>query len=263
MSSIVQRQKDALEALGECVVLCNKTWFAVYHSTWQARSVAARSHGRAGPNLIVYRTNSGQARDHHVDPHDVVADLVADETLTHSKVNGGVRWNFTLRDGKLHVSHRASKVDVTRFGGAMLMTESVMASEATSDPAELERRVSILQNLPSLPRPSGRNEPVARDTVTRAYARRADVKAWVLREAAGRCELCGVDARFRAADGSPYLEVHHARMLAEGGPDTVENAAAVCPTCHRRLHLGIDRGDCIRALYERVSRLAEWQQRAR
>jgi 5-methylcytosine-specific restriction protein A len=27
-------------------------------------------------------------------------------------------------------------------------------------------------------------------------------------------------------------------MLAEGGEDTVENALALCPNCHRRLHFG-------------------------
>jgi hypothetical protein len=39
-------------------------------------------------------------------------------------------------------------------------------------------------------------------------------------------------------DGSPFLETHHLIRLADGGPDTVENAVAVCPNCHRRLHYG-------------------------
>lgn len=37
---------------------------------------------------------------------------------------------------------------------------------------------------------------------------------------------------------SPYLEVHHIIFLAQGGDDTVDNAEALCPNCHRRKHYG-------------------------
>ncbi|TDA69847.1 HNH endonuclease signature motif containing protein, partial [Halomonas marinisediminis] len=35
---------------------------------------------------------------------------------------------------------------------------------------------------------------------------------------------------------TPFLEVHHLIRLKDGGPDTVENCAALCPNCHRKLH---------------------------
>jgi 5-methylcytosine-specific restriction protein A len=34
------------------------------------------------------------------------------------------------------------------------------------------------------------------------------------------------------------LEVHHKKQLSEGGEDTVENAIALCPNCHREAHYG-------------------------
>ena len=37
-------------------------------------------------------------------------------------------------------------------------------------------------------------------------------------------------------DGTHYLEVHHIDQLAKGGADTVENAVALCPNCHRKMH---------------------------
>lgn len=37
---------------------------------------------------------------------------------------------------------------------------------------------------------------------------------------------------------SPYLEVHHKVPLALGGDDTVANATALCPNCHRQNHFG-------------------------
>jgi 5-methylcytosine-specific restriction protein A len=72
-----------------------------------------------------------------------------------------------------------------------------------------------------------------------AFKRNPDVVAEVLARANGRCEECKLTAPFlRARDNTPYLEIHHKVMLANGGEDTVENAVAVCPNCHRRLHFG-------------------------
>jgi 5-methylcytosine-specific restriction endonuclease McrA len=73
------------------------------------------------------------------------------------------------------------------------------------------------------------------------FKRNADVVVEVLDRAGGRCEGCGGLAPFyRASDNSPYLEVHHKLPLAENGEDTVENAIALCPNCHRKEHYGVD-----------------------
>ena len=71
------------------------------------------------------------------------------------------------------------------------------------------------------------------------YRRNPDVIAEVLDRANGNCEECDSAAPFlRARNGLPYLEVHHRRPLSQGGEDTVENAIALCPNCHRRFHYG-------------------------
>ena len=38
-------------------------------------------------------------------------------------------------------------------------------------------------------------------------------------------------------DGSPYLEPHHIVWLSRGGEDTPSNTVALCPNCHRRMHI--------------------------
>lgn len=69
------------------------------------------------------------------------------------------------------------------------------------------------------------------------FQRNPDVVAEVLFRANGHCEHCGNPAPFtRRTNGSPYLEVHHTKSLVEGGEDTVENATALCPNCHRKSH---------------------------
>ncbi|WP_460457346.1 HNH endonuclease [Arenimonas alkanexedens] len=81
--------------------------------------------------------------------------------------------------------------------------------------------------------------PAVYNVVSKAFRRNQDVVAEVLERAAGVCEACHSPAPFvRAKDGTPYLEVHHNVMLAEGGLDTVDNALALCPNCHRRRHFG-------------------------
>ena len=74
---------------------------------------------------------------------------------------------------------------------------------------------------------------------TSVYQRNPDVVAEVLERANGICEQCNSPAPFfRASNKSPYLEVHHKKYLANGGEDTVKNAEALCPNCHREKHFG-------------------------
>jgi len=53
----------------------------------------------------------------------------------------------------------------------------------------------------------------------------------------GICELCGNPAPFINTDGIPFLEIHHIKWLSEGGTPTIDNTVALCPNCHRRVHM--------------------------
>jgi 5-methylcytosine-specific restriction protein A len=80
--------------------------------------------------------------------------------------------------------------------------------------------------------------PEQQIVLARIFRRNPDVIAEVLLRAKGVCEGCTEAAPFLRADGRPYLEVHHLQPLAERGADTVENAIALCPNCHRERHYG-------------------------
>lgn len=110
-------------------------------------------------------------------------------------------------------------------------TESFERAIAKSlkDSAELRRQ--RLRSAKSIPERS--------QVMTSVFNRNPDVVAEVLLRAAGTCESCGRPAPFkRASDGTPYLEIHHKIRLADNGADTVENAIALCPNCHRQAHFG-------------------------
>jgi 5-methylcytosine-specific restriction protein A len=67
-------------------------------------------------------------------------------------------------------------------------------------------------------------------------ARSLAIRLYVLRRADGYCEGCTLAAPFRSADGSPFLEAHHTKRLADDGPDHPAKVIGLCPNCHRRAH---------------------------
>ncbi len=261
MSSLVHEHRDKLEAEGEYVTRANVGWFALFPKTLELREAVARARGRAGINLVVYRTASGDPRDHLVIPMALAKQLLSDATLSDS-VTGEKRWNMVLAkdSDRLKVTHGEHDLDVARFRAIQLITEATPAfdpAEPVEDGAELDARVRELQALSELARPVGISSPTRqiRSASYSPFARRPDVKAWVLRQALGQCELCALPAPFCSANGQPYLEHHHVVQLAHRGPDTVENSVALCPNCHRRLHLGADRDEQREHLYRQVDRL--------
>jgi len=88
-----------------------------------------------------------------------------------------------------------------------------------------------------------------RYVLTRQYVRDENVAEYVRRNADGVCELCKNIAPFNKLDGHPFLEMHHIEWLSQGGEDTIKNAVALCPNCHRKMHvlnLKVDRDHLIR-----------------
>lgn len=246
MGSLVSEMQSQLEERGEYVVLANKDWFAVFASTWEERINAAKRQGREGPNLIVHRTKSNDPSDHHVLPYELVRDLFVEETVTRSAINGSVRWNLTLKNNNLHVSHRSGKLSVEKFYGARLLSQESYVFQLPGIKEHEAAFAGKVQSLSQDAAPKRRERlriaakiPERQLALTYVYMRNPDVVVEVLARANGICEACRKLAPFRRAkDGNYYLEVHHKIQLANGGEDTVENAIAVCPNCHRHAHFG-------------------------
>lgn len=69
------------------------------------------------------------------------------------------------------------------------------------------------------------------------FVRDRALRSAALERANGRCEFCRRPG-FTMADGRVFLETHHVVPLSEGGVDSAENVAAVCPNHHREAHHG-------------------------
>lgn len=141
---------------------------------------------------------------------------------------------------------------------AILATRAIFDKtdyQPVADEKELALKVAKLQRLSLSGSPRGIKTPQRTSCSTTVFLRDPLVKAWVLQNARGKCEGCDSGAPFELDDGSPFLEVHHVRPLADGGSDQISNVVALCPNCHRRCHLSRDRKQFTESLYERVNRL--------
>ncbi|MGV2811700.1 HNH endonuclease [Enterobacter cancerogenus] len=109
----------------------------------------------------------------------------------------------------------------------------------TFDEHELLVKTRKILNC-SIPVPNGELIPEQKIVQRVIYARSPKVRAWVLRNSHGVCELCLHPAPFEIEGDIPFLEVHHIVPLYDGGADTLDNCAALCPNCHRAIHLSKD-----------------------
>lgn len=139
-----------------------------------------------------------------------------------------------------------------------LERDLVGSEEGLADQASMDAAVAELRRRRGLggtaPQPAGEDRPEAVAATVKVWKRLASEVEHVLHRSGGACEACGV-APFIKDDGSVYLEVHHVRRLADGGADRVDNAVAVCPTCHRALHHAANRNDLVKALLSKVKEL--------
>ena len=135
---------------------------------------------------------------------------------------------FNTKDARNELANLGySLIDVSSLTGNDPFEAEINRSLADTD---INRRARLAA-APSLPQLTY--------VINRSYARNPDVVAEVLEQANGIYGECQGDAPFnKRSNGRPYLEVHHRTQLSCGGEDTVENAVALCPNCHRKIHFG-------------------------
>jgi len=126
----------------------------------------------------------------------------------------------------------------------------------TADPDLLDQMTRRLASKHWTLPPPGQTKPEkAPQSQGSAFKRDPEVRAYVLSLAGGSCELCAQPGPFRDSSGAWFLEVHHVVQLAKGGRDTVDNALALCPNCHRRLHHSCDATEMISLIYKTNPRI--------
>jgi len=145
---------------------------------------------------------------------------------------------------------------VTGLKPAQHVGANVIADiQAILDELESEKVLREVALQPYRVEPVGEKQPGVFLTDVRRFVRSGSVRERVLALADGRCDACDELAPFNGADDQPFLEIHHVRPLAQQGSDTVGNAVALCPNCHREVHHSKDALALVERLYRQIGRL--------
>lgn len=122
---------------------------------------------------------------------------------------------------------------------------AVTNSEFNTYTKRQEKKAKLLtkEELEKKARERSSKKVAYRSVTSTTYIRDPYVSEYAKKRAAGVCELCGCPAPFNDKDGNPYLESHHIEWLSKGGEDSIENTVALCPNCHRKMHVVNDPSD--------------------
>jgi predicted HNH restriction endonuclease len=123
---------------------------------------------------------------------------------------------------------------------------STVDAKSTAAVVQIEAERLEIQDLAQLiAKYAARSRPPSRPSLRSLSAREYDRDPLVIaigrKRADHRCEIADCKhPTFETADGIRYVEIHHIIPLADGGEDTIENVACLCPAHHREVHLGLN-----------------------
>jgi len=101
------------------------------------------------------------------------------------------------------------------------------------------------------------SRPGSRKVSSNQHERSPWVSEYTKRLAAGICQLCSAPAPFSNKKGEPYLETHHIEWLSRGGADDLCNTVALCPNCHKKMHILDDKEDIKRLITSSIENALE------
>ena len=114
----------------------------------------------------------------------------------------------------------------------------VPLDDTHSDDEKIKHAESLkINDLKALAQRQSKKKPKEVTSTVIQKVRDPYIAEYARQRAGGICQLCGNPAPFNRSDGTPYLESHHIDWLANGGEDSIENTVALCPNCHRKMHV--------------------------
>jgi len=207
-----------------------------YHDGWDGREFLYSGEGQLGD--MKWQAGNKAIRDHVMNKKRLLLFMRHERGKTAQRFLGEFRFEgyFTrLTLDRKREPRQALVFRLLPVDAEFQPTPDVWGVLTEVDQLSLESTLPV-----PVVAPMGVVRPSRRERTSMTYVRDQEVVAFVLGLAAGICEDCREAAPFLTAAEVPFLEVHHVVPLSEGGADTVTNAVAVCPNCHRAAHLSKD-----------------------
>lgn len=191
---------------------------------------------------MTFRAGNKAIRDHRANGKDLMLfkDLGKGKGARFEGLFECVSWRLEEGFDKARAPRKIIVFDLVRVNAAAVIDkvyDSTESNHSPPRPASLDRLRAAAYAAADHTAARARTGNVKRSW----YERSRTVREYVLARAKGVCEACDEEAPFlRKSDGTPYLEPHHTTRLADEGLDHPATVGAICPTCHRRIHSGID-----------------------
>lgn len=221
-----------------------------YHDGWVDSGVF-RYTGEGQVGDMTFTNGNRAIRDHRQDAKDLMlfTDLGKGKGVRYEGLFDCASW-----DEESALDKKINQRKVIVFNLVPVSTAALAADDAsTAHPGSEPLVIDELRKRAYAAGASGAGVVRSSEASQSWYQRSEAVKRYVLARAAGTCEACLLPAPFTKKDGSPYLEPHHTRRLADEGPDHPAWVGAICPNCHRRIHSGGDGESWNESLQVRLS----------
>ena len=138
-----------------------------------------------------------------------------------------------------------TKLTIDKFDNISQLYDGIEIEMVSDIPDDLQSEEEIVEYAKSLSLEKLRKIAESKQSTnpkeyisnTTQKVRSQCIAEYAKKRANGICQLCKKKAPFNSKDGDPYLESHHIIWLKNGGEDTIENTVALCPNCHRKMHI--------------------------
>lgn len=237
------------------VLISKQTGKSVYHDTWEDNILHYTGMGQVGDQKLDFAQNRTlmESGNNGVTVH--LFEVFKDTEYTYAGI-------IELAD----LPYKANEPDrnntkriVYKFPLKLKNSEycpnnkSLIQNEEKLEKSILRKTKQEIKELAIEKSELNKNRNLVRKVSTYNYERSLVIREYVKELANGICQLCDNKAPFEVK-GKPFLHVHHIEYLSEGGKDTIENAIAVCPNCHAKIHqleLKEDKEKLLRKVQER------------
>lgn len=212
---------------------------SVYSDVWNGNVLHYTGMGQKGDQSLDFMQNKTL---NEIEPNGVSVhyfEVFTDKQYTYSGCL--VRAGAPYQSEQLDVNHTLRKVWIF----PLKLIENKLPITVFSDYKKArEEQVHKYKADKLLDKIQKQNKkPGKREIVTPQYIRSPELAEFIKRKANGKCDLCENPAPFTTKDNTPFLECHHIIWLSEEGEDSIENTVALCPNCHRKMHIVKDDSD--------------------
>jgi 5-methylcytosine-specific restriction protein A len=210
---------------------------SIYSDRWDEGVFHYTGMGWAGDQSLDFMQNRTLAQS----PHNGVAVHLFEvyRAKTYTYVGEVVLFGEPYQEDQDDAENKPRKVWVFPVAPktGKVPVASLAALQGLAEQKAKEARSLSDEEVAARARRTGRTKVGLRSASVQQHQRSPYVAEHAKRRAKGLCELCKLPAPFADKSGRPYLETHHMVWLARGGADTIENTVALCPNCHKRMHV--------------------------